>query len=92
VLHKGGHGDGALAIDTLHTARERHCFERPRLATGPVRGTGCALASAIAARLANGQPLAAACRPLATGSPTCCAELARTPGAGCRVRGVPCPR
>jgi hydroxymethylpyrimidine/phosphomethylpyrimidine kinase len=29
-------------------------FRRPRLPTGPVRGTGCALAAAIAASLAAG--------------------------------------
>ena len=82
VLHKGGHGDGALAIDTLHTARERHCFERPRLATGPVHGTGCALASAIAAHLANGQPLPSACRDAGDWLANLLAELARTPGDG----------
>lgn len=61
VLQKGGHDDGLLACDRLHTARGEQRFVRPRLAVGPVRGTGCALASAIAARLACGEALATAC-------------------------------
>lgn len=62
VLHKGGHGDGATADDVLYEASAASTFSRPRLATGPVHGTGCALATAIAARLAFGRSLAAACR------------------------------
>lgn len=61
VLHKGGHGDGPDCVDVLATAAGERAFRRPRLPTGPVRGTGCALASAIAARLAAGADLAAAC-------------------------------
>ncbi len=62
LLVKGGHGDGERAEDVLLTRAGEHRFSRPRLAVGPVRGTGCALASAIAARLANGTELPAACR------------------------------
>lgn len=64
VLHKGGHQDGATAVDELHVrgADEPERFVRARHACGPVRGTGCALATAIAARLAAGVDLAAACR------------------------------
>lgn len=61
VLHKGGHGTTAMATDTLHTAAGAWSWSRPRLAVGRVRGTGCALASAIAARLANGSSLPQAC-------------------------------
>ena len=60
VLMKGGHAGGELATDWLVTAegsvRE---FSAPRL-SGARRGTGCALASAIAAGLAAHLPLAAA--------------------------------
>lgn len=62
VLQKGGHGDGEFACDELHTGAKAWTFRRPRRLVGPVRGTGCALASAIAAQLATGETLAAACR------------------------------
>lgn len=61
VLMKGGHAGGPLAIDWLVTgAGGIESFSAPRM---PVerRGTGCALASAIAAGLASGLGLAAAC-------------------------------
>lgn len=61
VLVKGGHARGPLAVDWLVTrAGGVESFSAPRL---PVdrRGTGCALASAIAAALAGGDALAAAC-------------------------------
>lgn len=61
VLVKGGHASGALAIDWLVTrAGSVHRLAAPRLA-GARRGTGCALASAIAAGLAAREPLAVAC-------------------------------
>ncbi|MGF7006595.1 hydroxymethylpyrimidine/phosphomethylpyrimidine kinase [Aminobacter sp. BE322] len=57
VLVKGGHGNGALSTDLLVTSDgTQQSFEAPRL-TGTVRGTGCMLASAIAAHLALGEPL-----------------------------------
>lgn len=62
VLLKGGHGSGARCDDTLFTGCDRITFGRERLAVGAVRGTGCALASAIAARMAHGTPLGDACR------------------------------
>ena len=61
VLHKGGHGAGDSAEDVLYRSIGVLRFRRPRLGVGPVHGTGCALASAIAARLAAGQALAEAC-------------------------------
>jgi hydroxymethylpyrimidine/phosphomethylpyrimidine kinase len=62
VLMKGGHAATAECTDILVTATghiER--FTAPRMAAKP-RGTGCALASAIAAGLAHGMPLIEACR------------------------------
>jgi hydroxymethylpyrimidine/phosphomethylpyrimidine kinase len=61
VLKKGGHGAGEFADDVLsQPGREVH-FRRARLAVGAVHGTGCALASAIAAQLATGADVADAC-------------------------------
>ena len=82
VLHKGGHRQDAMAIDTLYVGGAQHRYERPRLLVGPVHGTGCALASAITARLAAGQELAAACRQAGDWLASLLAELARTPGDG----------
>jgi len=62
VLVKGGHGDGAHADDVLWRAAGTQTFRRPRWSIGAVRGTGCALASSLACRLAAGVDLAAACR------------------------------
>jgi hydroxymethylpyrimidine/phosphomethylpyrimidine kinase len=58
VLIKGGHAPGA-AIDVLVEGGATTTFESPRLA-GTLRGTGCLLACAIAARLAHGDALASA--------------------------------
>lgn len=61
VLLKGGHADGAEATDLLLTANGApQWLSSPRL-DGRCRGTGCALASAIAAGLASGQSVADAC-------------------------------
>lgn len=59
VLLKGGHGRGREVRDILADADGIVEFRHPRL---PIcaRGTGCALASAIAAGLARGQGLRAA--------------------------------
>ncbi len=61
VLVKGGHGVGPFADDVLWHGGSRVTFRRPRLPCGAVRGTGCALASAVAARLALGDSVPAAC-------------------------------
>lgn len=54
VLVKGGHGDGDLVVDELHTPEGSTTFSHPRR-TGPkVRGTGCFLATAIACGLLRG--------------------------------------
>ncbi|MCW1414122.1 MULTISPECIES: bifunctional hydroxymethylpyrimidine kinase/phosphomethylpyrimidine kinase [Rhizobium] len=60
VLVKGGHRNGALAIDTLYATGipPRHFALPRRQAT--LRGTGCMLPSAIAAHLALGHDMQAA--------------------------------
>lgn len=53
VLMKGGHTDGENATDLLITAAGVEAFSAPRLQTKNTHGTGCTLASAIAAGLAK---------------------------------------
>jgi hydroxymethylpyrimidine/phosphomethylpyrimidine kinase len=67
VLAKGGHapeGEGEDLVDLLFTGEKAggtwHRFVHPRLAVRSTHGTGCTLAAALAARLAAGEPLAAA--------------------------------
>ena len=61
VLLKGGHGDGAEAVDLLLAAAAPPRWLRAPRVDAMRRGTGCALASAIAAGLAGGLELAHAC-------------------------------
>ena len=56
VLVKGGHLPGA-AEDLLVSAAGEQLFSLPRVEGKSPRGTGCALASAIAVELARGRPL-----------------------------------
>lgn len=60
VLIKGGHAEGATAIDILFEGVEPVSFEAPRAETSNTHGTGCTLSAAIAAELAKGAPLVAA--------------------------------
>jgi hydroxymethylpyrimidine/phosphomethylpyrimidine kinase len=68
ALVKGGHREGTA--DDLLALRgpgdagslELHWLERERIEVGPVHGTGCALSSAIAARLALGDSILEAVR------------------------------
>lgn len=53
VLMKGGHGEGESATDLLITVAGAVAFSAPRLVTKNTHGTGCTLASAIAAGLAK---------------------------------------
>ena len=53
-LVKGGHLSGETVSDVLVTAEGARVWESPRLATRQTHGTGCTLASAIAAGLAQG--------------------------------------
>ncbi|MFN6955539.1 MAG: bifunctional hydroxymethylpyrimidine kinase/phosphomethylpyrimidine kinase [Acetobacteraceae bacterium] len=57
VLLKGGHLPGATVTDLLATPDGITAFEGPRIETRHTHGTGCTLASAIAAGLAQGMPL-----------------------------------
>jgi hydroxymethylpyrimidine/phosphomethylpyrimidine kinase len=62
VLIKGGHGGGPDSVDLLVEADGSARFAAPRVATRNTHGTGCTLASAVAAGLAKGRPLNAAVR------------------------------
>lgn len=60
VLVKGGHLTGQQAIDILYDGRQCHAFSSERFFTSNTHGTGCSYASAIAAFLAQGEPLLSA--------------------------------
>ncbi len=60
VLLKGGHLDGTEVLDLLATESGLTEFRAPRIATRHTHGTGCTLASAVAAGLAQGMALHAA--------------------------------
>jgi hydroxymethylpyrimidine/phosphomethylpyrimidine kinase len=63
VLLKGGHALGPTVVDLLISAGgEVVRMASPRVPVPASRGTGCQLASAIAAGMALGQGLAEACR------------------------------
>ncbi|HYF06243.1 MAG TPA: bifunctional hydroxymethylpyrimidine kinase/phosphomethylpyrimidine kinase, partial [Acetobacteraceae bacterium] len=57
VLLKGGHLEGDRVLDLLVTEAGVEEFVSPRIATRHTHGTGCTLASAIAAGLAQGMGL-----------------------------------
>ncbi len=54
VLVKGGHLLGEIVSDVLVTAAGARVWESPRLVSRHTHGTGCTLASAIAAGIAQG--------------------------------------
>lgn len=60
VLVTGGHLRGDVARDILRDGEAWRDFDAPRVAAGPLHGAGCVLSSAIACRLASGEPLAEA--------------------------------
>jgi len=62
VLIKGGHAEGRESVDLLVDAHGCQRFAAPRIATDNTHGTGCTLASAIAAGLANNLALPEAVR------------------------------
>jgi hydroxymethylpyrimidine/phosphomethylpyrimidine kinase len=62
VLIKGGHGGGVESVDVLVEGDDYTRLAAPRIATKNTHGTGCTLASAIAAGLAKGLPLNEAVR------------------------------
>lgn len=57
ALVKGGDLEGEEVVDVLYDGREWRRFADPRIETTSTHGSGCALASAIAARLARGEGL-----------------------------------
>jgi hydroxymethylpyrimidine/phosphomethylpyrimidine kinase len=57
VLVKGGHLEGEALQDLLVTAQGETVFESTRIDSAHTHGTGCTLASAIAAGLAQGMGL-----------------------------------
>jgi hydroxymethylpyrimidine/phosphomethylpyrimidine kinase len=57
ALVKGGHIEGDTIRDVLLTREGYRVFESPRIDTRATHGTGCTLASAIAAYNALGEPL-----------------------------------
>jgi hydroxymethylpyrimidine/phosphomethylpyrimidine kinase len=61
ALVKGGHAQGAECVDVLAVGATTTLLGSPRLERG-ARGTGCRLASALAARLALGDELVEAAR------------------------------
>jgi hydroxymethylpyrimidine/phosphomethylpyrimidine kinase len=62
VLTKGGHAEGPESVDLLVERGACTRLTAPRVETRNTHGTGCTLASAIAAGLAKGLPLADAVR------------------------------
>jgi hydroxymethylpyrimidine/phosphomethylpyrimidine kinase len=85
VLVKGGHGEGAVVEDRLVRAEGETVLRHPRLLRGPVHGTGCALATSVAAHLAAGADLETACR---RGVWDVVLSLERTPNS---IDGLPVP-
>jgi hydroxymethylpyrimidine/phosphomethylpyrimidine kinase len=57
VLLKGGHLRDDIVTDVLATASGTELFRAPRIISRHTHGTGCTLASAIAAGLAQGMTL-----------------------------------
>lgn len=80
ALVKGGHGDGDELVDELWSVSGRRSFRHARLRVGPVHGTGCALASAVAAGLAREVAVELACERAIAWLQRCLAEL---PSAEC---------
>jgi hydroxymethylpyrimidine/phosphomethylpyrimidine kinase len=62
VLVKGGHAAEDPVEDRLWALAGDSVFRHPRLDVGPVHGTGCALATAIACGLARGDGVEVATR------------------------------
>lgn len=62
VLLKGGHMEDGDVTDILYDGEGVEAMTHPRIATRDTHGTGCTLASALAAGLAQGMPMRAAVR------------------------------
>lgn len=61
-LLKGGHIEGSSIVDTLFDGETFTEFEHQRIEEAESHGTGCTLASSVAAALARGDSLVEACR------------------------------
>lgn len=57
VLVKGGDLEGEEIVDVYYDGDRLEVYREPRIVTTSTHGSGCALASSIAARLARGEPL-----------------------------------
>jgi len=57
AVMKGGHLDGKMVVDVLVSEDENAVMTAPRIRSKHTHGTGCTLASAIAANMALGAPL-----------------------------------
>ena len=79
VLMKGGHVPGDRVLDLLLTADGDTVLEGERVETRHTHGTGCTLASACAAGLAQGQTMEAA---VANGWAYVAEAIRRAPGLG----------
>jgi hydroxymethylpyrimidine/phosphomethylpyrimidine kinase len=79
VLLKGGHLPGDEVVDLLATETETLVYRAPRIVSRHTHGTGCSLASAVAAGLAQGMGLAAA---VVRGRAFVRAAIAAAPGFG----------
>jgi hydroxymethylpyrimidine/phosphomethylpyrimidine kinase len=60
ALVKGGHIGGPAAVDVLHFGTQRYELRSPRVETRHTHGTGCMMAAALAAGLAEGRDVVAA--------------------------------
>jgi len=54
---KGGHLEGAYAVDVLYVDGDFRVFAVPRIREGCTHGTGCSFSAAIAAELAKGKSI-----------------------------------
>lgn len=79
ALIKGGHLSGDTVTDVLVTSSGARRFERPRIDTKSLHGTGCTLSAAITAGLALGRPLETA---VADGLEFVHRAIAAAPGLG----------
>jgi hydroxymethylpyrimidine/phosphomethylpyrimidine kinase len=60
ALVKGGHMPGETVLDVLVTPEGVETATHPRIDTDATHGSGCTLSSAIATRLAHGEPMSRA--------------------------------
>lgn len=87
VFVTGGHGSAADGVieDRLFSRSGVVTVRHPRIERGPIHGTGCALASSVASRLAHGEDVEAACRGAVDDLVAC---IERTPAS---ADGLPVP-